>query len=251
MDGDGRAAGRASDEQKPPWEALMKRGCLTTLVVFALGIGALVAGYMYQCPVYSYRYRLTVNVEIDGKVHSGSSVIEIGWQEGIKLGDSGGFAPIIRGQAPVVDLGDRGVVVATLINGESYGPAMDGALGAQWITPRAFGRKTNAEEIPTLPELQGKRDLALDNLPRFLWFSNPQDPTTAKKLLVQDIPGTFGPSARFAGASVEITSDPIVVDINRKLPWFQSWSDHYRDRGPIYLQNKLGLSRYMFVGDAS
>ena len=229
----------------------MKRGCLTTLVVFALGIGVLVAGYWYKYPNYTYRYRLTVNIEIDGKVHSGSSVIEVTWSKHPELPNAGSFSPILRGQAAMVDLGERGVVVATLINGESYGPAKDGALGALWVCAEAFGNRSTYEEIPSLPKLRGKRDLALDKLPRFLWFSNPQDPTTAKILLMRDIPSIFGPSARFAGASVEITSDPIVIDINRKLTWFQSWSDHYRDRGPMYLQNNLALSRYMFVGDAS
>jgi hypothetical protein len=229
----------------------MKRGCLTVLAVLALGAAGLVTGYMYRYPVYAYRYRLTVNIERDGKLHSGSSVIEIGWQEGIKLGDSGGFSPIVRGQAPVVDLGDREVVVATLINGEDYGPARDGAWGAQWIAPRAFGKSTNGETIPDLPKLRGKRDLSPDNLPRFLWFSNLQDPKTARKMLAQDIPAVISPSARFVGAVVEITSDPIVIDIGQKLPWFQSWSDHYRDRGPMYLSNELALSRYMFVGDGS
>jgi hypothetical protein len=230
---------------------IMKRGCLTALVVLVVGAATLVLGSKYEYPVYSYRYRLTVNVELDGKTYSGSSVIEIGWQEGIKLGDSGGFAPMIRGQAVLVDLGDRGVVVATLINGESYGPAEDGALGAQWIAPRAFGTTTNAEEIPKLPELHGKRDLALDNLPRFLWFSNPQDPTTAQKLLVQDIPAALGSTARFAGASVEITGDPIVIDVRQKFLWLKPLEDKGPGSDIIYLPNKLGINRYMFIGEES
>jgi hypothetical protein len=230
---------------------IMNRGCLTAFVALVLGVGALVAGYMLTYPVYAYRYRLTINIELDGKVHSGSSVIEIGWQEGIKLGDSGGFAPIIRGQAAVVDLGDRGVVVATLINGESYGPANDGALGAQWIAPRAFGQDTNADAIPDLPKLRGKRVLESNNLPRFLWFSNPQDPTTAKILRVQDVPTVFGPSARFAGASVEITNDPIVIDIRERLPWLKSLDRKRPEPDPIYLPNDLAITRYLFVGDAS
>lgn len=139
----------------------MKRGCLTTLLVLALCVGALVAGYRYKYRDYSYRYRLTVNIEVDGKVHSGSSVIEVKWRGGPVVGDGGPFGPSVKGQAALVDLGDRGVVVATLLNGEDYGPAKDGALGALWIAPRAFGTDTNAETIPHLPELQGKRDVGL------------------------------------------------------------------------------------------
>src|SRR6266852_2768355 len=98
----------------------MKRGCLTALVVLVLGVGALVAGYMYKYPNYTYRYRLTVNIEVDGKVRSGSSVIEVTWHGQPELGDVGPFHPRIRGQAPLVDLGDRGVVGASLL-GEDWG----------------------------------------------------------------------------------------------------------------------------------
>jgi hypothetical protein len=229
----------------------MKRGCPTTLVGFALFAGALVGGYWYKYPNYSYRYRLTVNIEIDGKVHSGSSVIEVKWRGGPAIGDGGPFGPSVKGQAALVDIGDRGVVVATLINDESYGLAKDGALGALWIAPRAFGKETNAEGIPKLPELRGKRDLALDNLPRFLWFSNPQDPTTARKLIVQDIPAIFGRSARFAGASVDITSDPIVIDIRGKFSWLKPLEDKPPGNDIIHLPNGLGINRYYFIGDAS
>ena len=163
----------------------MKRGCLTTLLVLGLCVGALVAGYWYKYPDYSYRYRLTVNIEVDGKIHSGSSVIEVTWRAGPVFADGGPFGSTVKGQAAVVDFGDRGVVVAIL--GEGYGPATDGALGALWVAAEAFGNHSTAQEIPHLPDLHGKRDIALSKLPRLLWFANPQDPTTAKRLLVQDI----------------------------------------------------------------
>ena len=229
----------------------MKRGCLTTLIVLAFCVGALVVGYKYKYPDYSYRFRLTVNIEVDGKIHSGSSVIEVKWRGGPVIGDGGPFGPSVKGQAALVDLEDRGVVVATLINDESYGPAKDGALGALWVAAEAFGNHSTVEEIRHLPDLRGKRDLALNKLPRLLWLSNPQDPTTAKKLLVQDIPATFGASARFGGASVEITSDPIVIDIRQKFAWLKPLEDKPAGNDIIYLPNGLGINRYFFIGDAS
>jgi hypothetical protein len=99
--------------------------------------------------------------------------------------------------------------------------------------------------------LRGKRKLAFDNLPRFLWFTNPQDPTSATTLLVDDIPRLFGPSARFAGAFVEITSDPLVIDVRQELPWLKALEEKPAGKNIIYLPNKLGINRYMFIGDAS
>jgi hypothetical protein len=228
----------------------MKRGCLTAVVVLLLGAGALVAGYWYKYPNYTYRYRLTVNIEVDGKLHSGTSVIEVTWHGGPEFGDVGSYSPTIRGQAPVVDLEARGVVVATLIAEDWGWHNSNAGYGALWLVPRAFGDEKGGDHAMH-PTLRGKRELAFDNLPRFLWLSNPQDPTTAKTLLVDDIPSVFGPTARLAGAFVEITSDPLVIDIRQKLPWIKTLEERPPGEGVLYLPNKLGISRYMFIGDAS
>ena len=62
-------------------------------------------------PTYSYRYRLTIAIEVDGKVHAGSSVIEVIWRGQPDLPGAGSFTPHVRGQAVYVDLrisrGDR------------------------------------------------------------------------------------------------------------------------------------------------
>jgi len=231
---------------------LMKRGCLTSVVLLVLGIGVLVAGYMYKYPSYTYRYRLTVSIEVDGKMHSGSSVIEVTWHGGPEIGDVGRYSPTLRGQAALVDLEEHGVVVASLL-GEDWGRpnSSTGGWGALWIAPRAFGFGTSVDELPEFLKLRGKRELTEDNLPRFLRFSKSQDPTTAKILVAQDIPSIFGPPARFAGASVEITSDPIVIDIRQKLPSLKPLEEKPPGSNIIYLPNKLGINRYMFIGDAS
>jgi hypothetical protein len=163
---------------------IMKRGCLTTLCVLALCIGALVVGYYYKYPDYRYRYRLTVNIEVDGKIHTGSSVIEVKWRGGPVVGDGGPFGPSIKGQAALVDFGDRGVVVATLIAEDWGWHNSDTGWGALWLVPRAFGDEKGGDHA-MLPTLQGKRKLAFNNLPRFLWFSNPQryDSSTRQRRL--------------------------------------------------------------------
>ena len=211
---------------------------------------AAAATYKWFYPTYSYRYRLTINIETDGKLHSGSSVIEVIWYAHL-LPELVSFSPELRGEAAIVDLGPRGVVVATLIAEDWGWHNTNAGWGALWLVPRAFGVRDSNEGLPDLVRLGGKRELAFDNLPRFLWFSNPQDPTTAKVLFVNDIPSAFGPSAHFAGASVEITSDPIVIEIRQKLPWLKPLEEKPPGHNIIYLPNKLGINRYMFIGDRS
>ncbi|MGS7013753.1 hypothetical protein RCI25_29185, partial [Pseudomonas aeruginosa] len=79
-------------------------------------------GYKAMFPSYSYRYRLQLAVEVDGKVHTGSSVIEVTWECGPKLAGFAQCAPSVGGQATVIDLGSHGVVVATLYTGENITP---------------------------------------------------------------------------------------------------------------------------------
>jgi hypothetical protein len=205
-------------------------------------IVAAFAAYKLSFPTYAYRYRLELALSVDEKIYTGSSVIEVVWRCGPKIADLGRCAASLRGEA---------AVVAALVNGEDYGPAQDGAVNAMWLCAQAFGNPSTDEELAKLPKLHGRRDLAAPNLPRLLWFSNLEDPRTGAKLSAGKMPGAFGASAGLVRASVEITNDPIVININRKFPWFQAWSDNYRTRGPIYLPNGTALSRYMFVGDAS
>ncbi|WP_407167340.1 hypothetical protein [Bradyrhizobium sp. ORS 111] len=223
----------------------MKRFLLVTLIVLV----AAFATYKFFYPSYTYRYRLTVNIETDGKLHSGSSVVEVVWHAHV-LPELVSFSPELRGQAALVDLGEHGVVVATLTADDWGWHNSNAGWGALWLVPRAFGVRDSNEGLSKLVNLHGKRELALDNLPRLLWLSNPRDPTTAKTISIDDIPSDFGSSAKFAGASVEITSDPLVANIREALPWITSLEGKPAGNDRIY-PNKLSIGRYMFIGDAS
>lgn len=229
-----------------------------SIVAFiALLIGGAIVWWKINYPTYSYRYRLTLAIEIDGKVHAGSSVIEIVWGGGPEIGDVGHYHPSIRGQAPLVDLGPHGAVIATLINSD-YGRAADGTYSVIWIAARAFGNDSTNQELPKLPHLTGLRHLSPDNMPQLVWFSNISDPSTARKITPADIPELFGPNARLSNATVEITSDPIVIDINKKLPWYKNkklpWYKDLREprnHGVMYLPGGFALADTMFIGGGS
>lgn len=196
-------------------------------------------------PTYSYRYRLTIAIEIDGKVHSGSSVIEVIWRERPGIGS---FSSYIRGQAVFIDLQSRGAIVATLTNGESYGPAQDGSLSVLWLVPRAFLLRDSGDDLPKLPTLRGRRELAPTNMPRLIWFPDVAEPKTARRFTAADIPTLFGPGARLRTAEVEITDAPIVVDIDKKFPWFGMLQ---APAARIEVGYGFGLSKAMFIGDST
>jgi hypothetical protein len=229
---------------------MRRRLALTPILVSLAVVGVLVAVYRHFYPTYEYRYRLTINIESDGAFHSGASIIDVTWYAHLLPGTVS-FSRDLRGQAALVDLGSHGVVVATLFNGETMGPSRDGAWNATAIAPRAFGFSTLVEKLPEFLKVHGKRELAPNNLPRFLWFSNPHDPTTARKVLVQDFPSVIGPTVRFSSASVEIIDDPLVIDIRNKLPWLKALEQKPPGDDVIYLPDNFGISRALFIGAKS
>lgn len=73
-----------------------------------------IATYKFFYPTYTHRYRLTVNIDADGKLHSGSSVIEVQRIYQPKIAVQSRYHIEVVGVSPVVSLGSRGVVVAAL-----------------------------------------------------------------------------------------------------------------------------------------
>lgn len=220
-------------------------------LIVAFMVGAAILWFPLNYPGYSSRYRLTVAIETDGKIHTGSSVIEVRWAGQPYIQGAGSYFPRIFGQAAVIDLGPKGAVVATLNNGELYGIAPDGAVDAAFLAARAFGNGSTYEELPQLPQLIGRRELNKDNLPRFIWLANPADPSTARKLTAEEIPALLGPTARLSAAYVEITRDPIVVDIQNKLPWYPELERRQKYRSVLSRPGEFQLVYNMFVGDGS
>jgi hypothetical protein len=226
------------------------------IAVVLVGAGA---AYLYgrnRPEVFAYRYRLHLAISIDDKVATGSSVVEVVWQCGRSYGNKrnelGPCYPSLGGQATLVDLGPRGVVVATLHTGENIEPVPDGAISAVWLCGNAFGNKsTTNEELPALPQLVGRRNLVPSNFPRLVWFPKPADPGTATKVTVQNIAGTVDPTARITEAYVEITRDPIVIDIPDKLPWFAELRRRQKGKGSVSQAGQFQLVHNMFVGENS
>lgn len=220
-------------------------------ILFAI----VLVGYTAFKPTFpsdSYRYRLQLSLSIDGKIYTGSSVIEVTWECGPRITGLGQCAPSLGGQAAVIDLGSRGIVVATLRTGESISPVPDGAVDAVWLCANAFGNHSTTKELPALRHLTGRRDLSPSNLPRLVWFANPADMKSAQKITVLNVASVLDPTARFTETFVEITKDPIVVDIAKKLPWYSELKRlQMEGRGPLSKTGQFQLVYNMFVGENS
>jgi hypothetical protein len=225
---------------------------LKRIIFAALCVGVPYFAYKLIYPDYTYRYRLELTLALDGKPYTGSSVIEVRWVGGPSISHQGAYAAdgSVYGQAPLIDLGTRGILIVGLTNADSGSP--HDAVPALFLGAAAFGNDSSYKKLPSLELETGRRDLKPDNWPRLMWLPDRLDRTSARKIAPEKIESIFGPGARFTNAFVEMTSDPIVIDIDKKLPWYRAWADECR-RQPFetYEPGIVILRPNMLIGDAS
>ncbi|KRR02605.1 hypothetical protein [Bradyrhizobium valentinum] len=187
-------------------------------LAIALGIIALVVVlYKLKYPTYSYRYRMTVNVEVDGQLRSGSSVIEVSVsKQPVFLPGVNPLEYAERGEAAFVDLGNGRNIVALLASG----PFAEGHAYPAFLVPKHFKMNLfDDHQLASLSELRGKWELEPDNLPTLVTFASSTDPATVKLISVDQIEQTFGPGVRWRGVTIEMTTDAITAAIEARLPW--------------------------------
>jgi hypothetical protein len=206
---------------------------------------------LYGCfqiafPTYVDRFRLTMSFNIDGREYTGSSVIEAVYTKNGGLSNSA-YEEHTRGQAVFIDLGVRGAIVAVLTAGALA--VGDNFADINGLPFKAFSTREHHATVPELPKLSGRRELTPDNMPRLIWFSNVADESSARVFMIKELPALFGPTARLDAATIEITSDPIVIDIDQKLPWYRDLER--RQKGHSVFGAGFSLNYSMFIGDLS
>jgi hypothetical protein len=213
-------------------------GCLVFIVLLIVSV---IVIYWVGFPKVSYKYRLTVAVESDGRVHSGSSVIEVDYQfwpkalRGLVGGSSSHGS--VTGQAVVIDLGARGALVAALgglpgdycvvsalsLVGRAYEPAVRRRRCVSGYPLSYENERALANESVSV-------ELTRDNLPAFIWFADKAD-STWRQVEPSDFPTVIGDATRLVSAQIEITHEPVVIDIDKKLPAYtelRAKSDSWR-----------------------
>jgi hypothetical protein len=201
------------------------------------------AAYKQSYPTITYRYRLTMAFEIDGKLFRNSTVIE----PQLIYQPFFGTPTEIAGQALFLDLGSNGAIIAALQTGESSQVKPDGAVSMQWLAGRAFAYGPRALDARAMQRMTGRRDLKPDNMPRLLWFKNIGDMKSVTKFKPEEMPVLLGPEARLVEAFVEMTDERIIINIDTKLPWYRRLDES----GSIMLRDGFGLGSTMFIGQAS
>ncbi len=232
------------------------KGILAFFFVLIAGVAAIVVWIWLSFPTTSYRYRLTIVVELDGRVHSGSSVIEVRYrffpEFFSQLANGNQYERSVAGQAVLVELGERGVLIAALgDNGDHTTVAAD-ALAGRAFQPNARqylgGYKATFDGVRALSRSQGRIALAMDNLPPFIWFSDSANPATGRLIKPREFANVMGDKAGLQSAEIEITRDPVIIDIDKKLPLYRAL---LANNGFMKLSTGLVLNWGMFVAPGS
>jgi hypothetical protein len=204
-------------------------------------------GYKAVYPDYNYRYRLEVTALVEHEAYVGSSVIEVTWQGGPRIFEGGryGARGLMNGRAPVVNLGDRGVIIASLSDSRDY------SRSALFICAKAFGNTSSDGELSKLRLLKGRRELTPDNWPQLLWFPTSASPSGVSELDRKNFPDLPSSIGGQLSLYCEPTDEPISHDIQKLLPWFQAWQETFRRQLIITAKpNELTLAPYMLIGDS-
>ncbi len=185
----------------------------------------LAAGWVF--PSGTVRYRLTIDVESDRKIHTGSGVIEARYDiPGPWLLPANRIAESAKGEAVVVDLGTRGLFFVAL-QGEPI--RTHGAYKADptAIPIREFNLAPSIgalkeETVRNLGRLNARAEIPLSRLPMMVTFKDINDPRSVALVRPDDLSASFGQGVRLVRATIETTRDAVTTGIGTRLPWLRN-----------------------------
>jgi hypothetical protein len=202
------------------------------------------AGIAVYVAIFSatVRYRLILEAEVDGKLKTGSGVIQVTYSKNNDPISHAEFSIDIRGEAVVLDLGQRGTLFALLKEGENS------RSGPDYIVLRAFNFSGGALPRPVekglsdVRKLSGQVELPLTSLPLLVRFRDIKDPLTVEKVDPLDLEKSFGPGVTLTRATLEIvlagiwpfswlgiTGEPLTDNLEKKLVWLKATKGGYLD----------------------
>jgi hypothetical protein len=219
-----------------------------TIAAAIVIVAAAVVWWSIANPTYVHRFRLAIEVQVDGEVRSGSSVIEVRTTDyNVGMPGAQGVRSRVLGQAVLVDLGKGRNVIATL----GIGPAgsVDGIAN---LTFTAFLPNRPALKHRDVPALTGSAPLAERYVPTLVTFSDLGDPKTARVIAPEEFEQVFGGEVRFRRAFIEmmpagswpfntigwpasLAGEPITRGLEKKMPWLPH---------PQYLSGRFGCDSY-------
>ncbi|MEQ8823152.1 MAG: hypothetical protein RIC14_02130 [Filomicrobium sp.] len=229
--------------------------------IFVVAIVSAISIYVLAYPSTTVRYRLTAEVQTPEGTKTGSVVNEILFytqpatltQGSIGRGNRG------RGEALVVDLGNRGKLFGLLIGRLSDGSPGDprpaqmilDLYAPNWRDGEVGYRQALATVAPTETPIE----LPKKYWPFFVTFRNPDDPTTVESVKANDLSSRFGSGVKLTRMTsqlvdagvwpldrLDLSGTPLTSQVKEMLPWLD-WPREKmlktgNGRSPLKMPNK-------------
>lgn len=224
-----------------------------------------VAGSSGEYPSAKIRYKMTVEVETPEGIKTGSAVREISMVSRPEMLAEGNdtHVRLEEGEAIVVDLGQRGILFATL------GGSMDDGIAAMFNAFPSHCPEGNVSRCGIRHYSSLKNDaealLPVKSYPTLITFKNLQDPLsviTARDVssclpdqsscenLIVSLENAFGKGVLLKRITIKLTHEGPTEEIKKWLPWLEVLKGKYLHGGSISRGAPLGLHSGDFkVGD--
>lgn len=200
----------------------LPRACWKAAFAFLLVVVSGLALAACNSRPQTIRYKLTVDVTVDGTIHSGSVVNEayIGFHDGwfnISPVPRRGFSA----EAAIVELGSAGTLFV-LVFGDDFlrqTAASDPAYLIFQNFPESRTMDFGPNLVASINRHQGPVDIKFEKLPMMVRFRDIADRNTVELVEPDNISKIFEYDMRFLSAKIEISKEPLTRALMDKLPW--------------------------------
>jgi hypothetical protein len=178
----------------------------------------LAAGFTSSCSLIfpgSFRYRISVDVASAKGVSKAAGVLEA-WivKQPIQIGDYGAYKAGLRGEAVEISVGSRPIFA--LID-----PELSVWIGVNFLGDlRDHSDKVADYRLLASRKMRGRTiELPREKFPRFAFFGDVADPTSAVRVDPDDLSTSVGVKGRVARMAVTLTDQAVTTGIVNSLPW--------------------------------
>ena len=189
---------------------------------------------------YVYRYRLTFELEVDGALKTGTGVIEV--HHNISTWSLVTSSAGARGQAVIIDLGEKGLLFATLQGHDNADTRASTAFTALIGSPGSV--YDTKKRLKALTTLKASAELTQKTMPLLVRFKTISDPATVERVDPYNLAKTYGDDVKLKRATIEMTKDDVTIGIEQTLTWLDAPFDQSRKlfKGPYWDRQAQGAS---------
>jgi hypothetical protein len=182
-----------------------------------------------EVPVH---YRLSFGVEVNGVSYTGSTVVQVTYQQipSWQVINGPGIATLYEGQAAYVKLPDGKAIflLPTYLTPKFGGKRVydvrslpDYLLSVNG-SPSGPTKKWTPIGVRSATTVTGSSDIPDNFLPLMIIFENWADASTAHFFQPEHPQQTLGDQSRFLGAQIAVTKEPVSRDIETVFPWLEA-----------------------------